>query len=226
MHSHRLCLYKGKAAMQVIAICNSKGGVGKSTLAAALAVRASRELRVGLVDIDPQQSLAEWFAQRPIKNAPEVYTGELDPQAVVQKLQHTGLELAIIDGPPAYLDMVEEAIRAADLVIIPVKPSIPDLRSTRDAIQLSITAAKPYLVVINDATKRDGTVDTTLALLKRDRIPVATTIIHHRVSHMHAMGAGKSAAEINGGRDKDAVEEIDNLWAEVAKKLAGLRVPA
>jgi chromosome partitioning protein len=212
--------------MKVISVCNSKGGVGKSTLAAALAVRASKELRVGLVDIDPQQSLAEWFAQRPVKNAPEVYTGELDPQAVVEKLKYSGLDLVIIDGPPAYLDMVEEAIRAADLVLIPVKPSIPDLRSTRDAIQLAISAAKPYLVVINDATKRDGTTDTTIALLGRDRIPVATTIMHHRVSHMHAMGAGKSAAEINGGRDKDAAEEIEALWTEVAHKLASLKVPA
>ena len=51
--------------MICIAVVNSKGGTGKTTLAAALAVRAAKEgKRVAMVDLDPQHSLAEWFNMR------------------------------------------------------------------------------------------------------------------------------------------------------------------
>ena len=212
--------------MQVIAILNTKGGVGKSTLASALAVRAASEdksRRVGIVDLDAQQTLCAWFKDRPVKDAPEVFGGEQSPAAAIEKMRIAGMDLVFLDGPPSFLALIKEAIDVADLVVIPLKASLPDLRSTQDAVVMARQAKKPILAVINDATKRDGTVDTTLAVLRNGNVRVADTIMHHRVSHMTGFAAGKTAAEVNGGRDKDAAEEIDSLWREVTAALKGAR---
>jgi chromosome partitioning protein len=207
--------------MQIVAVCNTKGGVGKSTLAAALAVRAAQDgdRRVAIVDLDAQQTLAAWFKDRSIKDRPEVFGGELSPASAVEKLSLAGWDLVFLDGPPSFLELVKEAIEVADLVLIPVKPSVPDLRSTQDAVVLARQARKPILVVINDATARDNTVDTTRAVLDGAKVPVAKQVMHHRVSHMHGFAAGKTAAEVNGGRDREAAKEIDALWVEVMATL-------
>jgi chromosome partitioning protein len=210
------CLLQG-FIMQVIAVCNTKGGVGKSTITAALAVCASAEegRHVGVVDLDPQQTLCHWFKFRAIKDAPEVYGGEFHAPTAVNKLINAGKDYIFLDGPPAHLDIVNETIEASDFIIIPTTPSSVDLASTRHAIQLALEAKKPMLVVINNAIRRDNTIETTRSLLVKNKIPCAETILYHRVSHVHGYTAGKTAAEVNNGRDREAANEISALWAEV-----------
>ena len=51
----------------IITIAQQKGGSGKTTLCAHLAVAAllsNPELRIAFLDIDPQGSLGEWFEAR------------------------------------------------------------------------------------------------------------------------------------------------------------------
>jgi chromosome partitioning protein len=206
--------------MKIVAVCSTKGGVGKSTLSATLAVRACQDLpRVGIVDLDAQQSLAAWFKDRSNKTAPEVFGGELNPAEAVEKLRVAGWDLIFLDGPPSYLELIKEAISVADLMLIPVRPSLPDLRSTEDAVVLGRAAGIPMLCVINDAIANDRTIDTTRDVLTRGGVPVAEQVMHHRVSHIHGFAAGKTAAEVNNGRDRKVVEEIDALWAEVSAAL-------
>ena len=61
--------------MIVISVVNTKGGVGKTTLASALAVRASQEGRVAMVDLDPQRSLIKWWKRRGPSDNPEIFEG-------------------------------------------------------------------------------------------------------------------------------------------------------
>ena len=54
-----------KQPMRVVVLAAVKGGVGKTTLASCLAVRAAEESkRVALVDLDPQESLVGWWERR------------------------------------------------------------------------------------------------------------------------------------------------------------------
>jgi chromosome partitioning protein len=165
--------------MLCIAVVNSKGGVGKTTLCAALAVRAAKDgKRVVLVDLDPQQSLAEWFNLRGGAGSsnPEIMAG-----------------------------------------LIPVKPSSLDVLGTVEAVELARQAGVRHFAVLNDC-------DGNLARDAREalgacKVPVATTEIGHRLAHIHAMGHGKTAAEL-GAKGAAAADEIDQLWGEVVKAAA------
>jgi len=98
---------------------------------------------------------------------------------------------------------------------VPVKPSMVDLLATQDAVNLAKEADRSYLVVFNDVGARERAVDSARKLLFNSGIPIADTQITHRVSHIAGMTVGKSAAEVNGGKDTAAGAEIDALWREV-----------
>ena len=59
--------------MKKIAICATKGGVGKTTLTANLgAIIASRGHRVLLVDADPQPSLSSFYQSSKVRERPDL----------------------------------------------------------------------------------------------------------------------------------------------------------
>lgn len=203
--------------MIVVAIANTKGGVGKTTLTAALAVRASRDFkRVAMVDLDPQRSLVEWWRRRGGSAAsPTIFEGVDSAHEAVERLGMNGWDVVFLDGPPAFLTVVQESIQAADFVLVPIKPSMVDLLATQDAIVLAREAGTEFMVVINDAGPREALAGKAQAMLEAQGIRVASTVIAHRVSHITSMTVGKSAAEVNGGKDQAAAAEIDALWKEV-----------
>lgn len=202
--------------MIVIAVCNTKGGVGKTTLTAALAVRAAGESRrVALVDLDPQGSLAAWWDRRGGGDNPTIFTGEDTASDAVEALAIDGWDWVFIDTPPAFLQLVADTIEVADLVLIPMKASAVDLQASQDAVVMVSDAEVPHLVVLNDVEARWKTSQAAQDFLKASKVPVAETMIAHRASHVASMTVGKTAAEVNKGRDQAAAAEIDALWAEV-----------
>jgi chromosome partitioning protein len=220
--------------MITVAVVNSKGGVGKTTLAAALAVRAAQDgKRVCVVDLDPQKSLVAWWERRgsPVGRPghPEIFEGVDSAVEAVERAKLAGWDWCFLDGPPAFLHTMEEMISASDFTLIPTKPSVMDLHATEDAVVLARDSETAYLIVFNDVGTTERLVDKARALLKNNKIPVAGTQVFHRVSHITGMNAGKTAAEVNGGKDVKAKEEIDNLWQEVkvaATKAAKRRAKA
>jgi chromosome partitioning protein len=199
-----------------IALVNTKGGVGKTTLTAALAVRAAQEgKRVALIDMDPQRSLAEWWARRGKTESPRIFTDAASAADAIEALYRDGWDWVFIDTPPAFLEVVRECVASADFSLIPVRPSMVDLLATQDAVSLARDASAKYLVVFNDVGAQEKLVDSARAMLANARVPVAATQMVHRVSHITSMTVGKSAAEVNGGKDRKARDEIEKLWAEV-----------
>ena len=208
--------------MVVIAVANSKGGTGKTTLASALAVRAARESkRVAMVDLDPQKSLVAWWKRRGRSDNPTIFEGADTAGDAVEALELDGWDWVFLDGPPSYLGVIQEMIEAADFVLIPVKPSVVDILATQDAIALAREADAAFAVVVNDAGPKERVADKARESLLSFGVPILNTVIVHRVSHITAMTVGKSAAEVNNGRDKAAAEEVDALWREV--KAAALK---
>jgi chromosome partitioning protein len=208
--------------MITIAVVNAKGGVGKTTLASALAVRAASDKgspRVGMVDLDPQKSLVEWWERRGgvgKADNPQIMAGVDSALDAVERAEQSGLyDVLFLDGPPAFLRTVKEMVEVADFALVPIKPSMIDLLSTGDTIRLALDAGVTFMAVLNDVGPREKIVDKARAFLASHDVPIAETVIVHRSSHITAWTLGKSAAEINAGRDTAAAEEIASLWAEV-----------
>lgn len=216
--------------MIVLAVCNTKGGVGKTTLTASLAVRAAQESkRVALVDLDPQGSLAGWWDRRGRSDNPTVMRDVDTASEAVERLEMDGWDWVFIDTPPAFLQLLSDTIDVADLVIIPIKASALDVAASQDAVVMAREAGRPHLVVLNDVESRWKSTNDVRDYLLASDVPIAETAITHRVSYLASMTVGKSAAELNKGKDKAATEEIESLWQEVktaAKKSAKAKAKA
>jgi chromosome partitioning protein len=201
--------------MHIIGVLNGKGGVGKTTLTACLGVRAAEDpgAQVAVVDLDPANSFAEWYARRGSPDNPALYRGVDHASDAVEALQLTSsYNWLFLDGPPNSVLLTEDAIRVSTLVLIPIRPSGLDLGSSRDTIQMCQDYGTAYLVVINGKGQHDGRlVDEARVLLRSWKVPVAEQVIAHRLQFINAMTTGKTGPE----KDPKAGAEIDALWAEV-----------
>jgi chromosome partitioning protein len=131
--------------MRIIALASQKGGSGKTTIAAHLAVQAGRvgEGPAVLVDTDPQGSLGEWWRERK-DDTPALATVKLDElDANLVELRSYGTAVALIDTPPALTGSIERVIATADLVLIPARPSPHDLRAVAATVEMAKRAGKP-----------------------------------------------------------------------------------
>ena len=167
--------------MRVIAVVSSKGGVGKTTLASALAVRAARESkRVAMVDLDPQRSLASRWKRRGRSDNPRIFAGAETASEAVEALELDGWDWIFIDTPPAFIATIQDAIAHADVALIPVRASALDLIASEDAVIMAREASTEHLCVINDAEPRWKTTVAARDYLAAADVPVANTIITHR----------------------------------------------
>ncbi len=209
--------------MHVIGILNTKGGCGKTTLTTCLAVRAvgpvgtrldKAEAQVAVVDLDPQSSYSDWYARRGSPDNPALLTGEDRASDAVEALRlNSPYDYVFVDGPTNALLITEDAIKASTFVIIPIKASGLDMSASQDCISLCQELKTPFLVVINDKGQHDTKlVEEAVKLLRQSwKVPVAETVISHRVAYINAITTGKTGPE----KDKTVAEEIDDLWAEV-----------
>jgi chromosome partitioning protein len=197
-------------ALHVIAVIAQKGGPGKTTLASCLAVHAASKSKVGLLDLDPQQSLAEWWQVRGEPSAPQLYTGAETPSEAVELLTAKGVDWLFVDTGPGLLHAIEPVIEVADLVLVPVKPSAFDLMAIVPTLQIVQASGKSYLLVLNEciSTKMES---TAAELLKSEGHPVANTTIKQRVAYRSAVTTGDTGPE----RDGKCADEISSLWDEI-----------
>jgi chromosome partitioning protein len=126
-----------------------------------------------------------------------------------------GWDICIMDSPPAFLTVIDEMIRATDFTVIPTKASMLDIMGMGDMLTLANEANAAHFVVFNDVGPPEKAIASARKMLAGEKIPTAKAHITHRPSHVAGMAAGKTAAEINKGRDATASAEIDALWLEV-----------
>ena len=117
--------------MHVLAFASQKGGSGKTTLAGHVAVQAERAGAgpVALIDTDPQASLADWWNERAAETPLFAQTVITQIDQDLDKMRAAGVELLVIDTPPAITSMIKTVVQVADLVVIPTRPSPHDLRA-------------------------------------------------------------------------------------------------
>ena len=205
--------------MKVIVLASQKGGVGKSTLAAHLAVEAERAGGgpVALIDTDPQGSLSAWWnireAETPI--FAQITLSKLPQQ--ISQLASSKIRLVFIDTPPALSEPIRIVAKAADLILVPVRPSPHDLRAVAGTVDLLEPLGKPMVFLVNSATIRARiTADAAIALSQHGK--VAPTMVHHRVDFAVSMIDGRTVGELNP--EGNSALEITDLWKYVNKQIA------
>lgn len=199
-----------------IAMGASKGGVGKTTLAAALAVRWVKDgARVALIDCDPQVSLARWHELRGEPANPAVLGLAASAEAIALA-QQDNYDVTIIDTPPALFDSITAAISLADWVIIPVKPGPIDIEAVKDVVEICGDHGKPYAFVINDVSHGFERMALGARKYFAEKFEGHTfkTEVAHRKAHASSMSKGKTAVEIG---DEKGGDEINRLWLEIQR---------
>jgi len=220
--------------MKVIAVVSAKGGVGKSTLARAIAVHAASSAsgqggrRVALVDLDPQRTLEQWWDRRATsrqepasgRNPDLLRNASSAADAVASLRACNSYDLAILDLPPSFLHEMQEALEASDIALVPLLPDLDNISATRDAIVLARKAACKYLVVINRAPPRSDRGETIQRVLRDGGQPVAETIMKDTITWSQAHDAGLSAIEVSSASGREARRQVAALWDEVQTLLA------
>lgn len=204
--------------MKTICFAASKGGSGKSTLAASLAVAAGQAgVKTYCIDLDPQGSLLSWGARREAEAPPVDRVEPARLPAALAGLAAAGYALAIIDTAGVDSSASATAMAAADLTIIPVRPSVLDLEATRPTIAALGRLGRPFAFVLNacpaSRSARLEDAGRALGLLGA----LASPPIAARVDHVDAIGLGAGATEhAPAGK---AAEEIGALWRWIARKM-------
>src|SRR5262249_6595350 len=135
--------------MNVITVASRKGGAGKTTLCAHLAGFAQAQgHKCQVIDGDPQGSLALCNRLRNDAALPFA-TAERGIDRALARAQVAGAEWVFIDTSPTMWVVVQEAIRAATLVLIPARPGFLDLDAVRETVKTAHERNKPYAVVLN-----------------------------------------------------------------------------
>lgn len=182
--------------MKSLAVLSQKGGVGKTTTCLLLAVEAERRRKgpVAVLDLDPQASASGWGdsrkAGKPVIQA--VPAARL--AAALAALKEAGCGLAILDTPPQAEGPALAAARAADAVLIPVRPNILDLRAIGSTVEIARLAGKPAGILLCQGAPGAKLADARDALTVYD-VPVCPVALPARVVHAAAMIEGKTAAE-------------------------------
>ena len=139
--------------MRIITLVTQKGGSGKTTLAACLAVAASEAgERAIALDLDPQQSLWKWGEERKA-DAPAV--DRLDPtqltqlSAIVKALDEQGFTLAILDTAGVASTATHLAMQVSDLCLIPARPSRIDIQATWSTVDALKRMDRQFAFVLN-----------------------------------------------------------------------------
>ena len=208
--------------MNVITLASRKGGAGKSTLTAQLAAQAhAAGKRVTVIDADPQGSLSLWHSLRGDRGLP-LESGERGIDRVLALAMVAGYEWVFIDTAPTMWVVVQEAIRAATMVLIPARPGFLDLAAVRETVKVARERNRPYAVVLNAApVKRDDkeapAVAQSRAWLEQQGTPVWSGQISQRAGFGLTLAAGASASE--AATNSLAAAEIARLWTAVQRSV-------
>ena len=200
---------------KIITIANRKGGAGKSTCAAHFAVECVKKgLKTLLIDLDPQGTLEQWWSKREDENP---YLSSIDGSEIESMIENTkkhNFDICIIDTPGDMSENAMNGIKVADFVVIPSKPTAPDLGAIGRTIHVLEKYKKKYAFVITQAIPRTNGAFEAAAILSKYG-EVASASLFTRTAYAKAMQAGISAAEI----DDAAKFELEKVWSFLENKL-------
>lgn len=214
----------------IITVANSKGGVGKSTLAVHLAAWLHEQgHRVTLADCDTQQSSSEWIREA----IPDVKAVRLDnPDVILNELPglNNEADYVVADGPGSQTETSRALLLRADMAIVPCKASMLEIRALAKATEVlrqaqDIRGGVPKAIIVLSMIGlhyrlTQDMKDAAAAL----QLPLANKAMILRQIYADAPGQGEVVWRM-GSRARDAAQEVDELFREILPDAIKKRLP-
>jgi chromosome partitioning protein len=206
--------------MKTISFLSQKGGTGKTTLCVHLAVAAERAGQSAVIlDLDPQASSTAWKDNRAEETPVAVSLQYSRLGQTLTASSQSGAAFVFIDSAPHSDQVAMAAAEAADLILIPCRAGILDIRAIAMTAKIAKLAAKPAFVILN-ALPPQAT--TNLVAEAREAVAVhglelAPVAIHQRAAYAHSLIDGRVAMEFEP--KGKAAAEMTELYQWLAKEL-------
>ena len=204
--------------MKIIVFASQKGGAGKTTLAAHMAVTAEQagDGPCVLIDTDPQGSLAAWWNARENDNPQFAPATLKDLADKLKALEKAGYAYTFIDTPPAITESIRAVVQQADFVIIPTRPSPHDLRAVGRTVEMAVDANRPFAFAVTQSKPNSRLTIQAMAALSEHGV-VSPAIVHDRVDYAASMIDGRTVIEI--APKSRSANEMVNLWKFIKERV-------
>jgi chromosome partitioning protein len=199
----------------VIAVASQKGGSGKTTIATNLGVAAEGRGRpTVLLDLDPQATATVWKDWRG-EAPPDVYAAQHTRlPKLLQAAAANGAEVTILDTPPQADAIAQAAMRHADLVLIPCRPTAIDLQAITTTARAAAQEGKPSFVILNAVRPRSPLTEDAVRALDAAGIALVPVMVGDRADFQNPLSAGRAGIEWDP--KGKAAAEIQALWDWIA----------
>jgi chromosome partitioning protein len=198
--------------MKVLSLICQKGGTAKTTAAINLAVEAvAHGLEVAIIDLDPQVSACDWKDIR--GDAPPVVAATPVPhlERTLKAATTNGADLVIIDTAGRTNEAASAAARAADLILVPLQPSLIDLRTlaaTLDIIRLA--GSRPARALLARVKTGGARHDDAATWLTGQGLEVCPAVLGERIAYQDAYARGLGVTELEASGK--AASEIRDVY--------------
>ncbi len=209
--------------MKTIAIISQKGGAGKTTLAINLAVAAETLGHSAvIIDLDPQASSKSWHDIRG-SDKPVVISAQASRLPnILETAKDHGASIVIIDTAPHSETTALESARSADVILIPCRPSLLDLRAINTSCDLAALSKTPAIAVLNAVPPRGTLAEEAQKVISNYGIKVLPARLGQRSAFVHSITNGQSVLEYEPSGK--ASMEIRTLYLQTCRHV-GMKSP-
>jgi chromosome partitioning protein len=166
--------------------------------------------------MDPQGTATVWFKDRESETPTLATIKSTELTEAIKKADNAGYDVVFIDTPGRDEPATAAAIRAADLCIIPCRPTPGDMKATPPTIATINRLKKEAAFVLAQApprSYRNSEAEKGLSMLGM----VCPHLIVIRNAYQDAQGRGLGVTEFEP--EGKAAQEIHDLWKWISKKL-------
>jgi len=211
--------------MRTVAVVGRKGGSGKTTIAAHLAMGfVLRDRKTILADADPQRSATDVFRGRSGPGPELIATSGSKLFALKTSAMSAGADALVIDTPAVLEDETAKAVVLSDLSLLVVRPTFLDLSAAVRTSSIIRQLRRPGLVILNQAPAPRESVEPPIVkraieALNLLRLPIAPVVVRARAAYQTVMESGRSTEEL--AAETIAAQEMKELCAFIDRFVFG-----